>query len=85
MQILRRLSAELAQPMAEAPQAARQQPVAYIGETGAPTGRPTWQWVMHTPVATVILQGLSRSTAAVIELLVEAFSGFVVSDPSGDD
>jgi hypothetical protein len=40
---------------------------------------------MLTPVATVILQGLSRSAAAAIELLVEAFSGFVVSDLSGDD
>lgn len=32
------LSAALAQPMAVALQAARQQPVVYVDETGAPTG-----------------------------------------------
>jgi transposase len=87
--IRRRLSAALAQPMAQVIDAARQQPVAYVDETGAPTGNadggnPTgrrgWQWVMVTPVATVFLQGLSRSAAAAIELLGEAFSGIVVSD-----
>ena len=31
-----------------------------------------------TPVVTVFLQGLSRSTAAAIELLVSAFGGIVV-------
>ncbi len=35
---------------------------------------------MVTPVVTVFLQGLRRSTAAAIELLGEAFSGIVVSD-----
>jgi hypothetical protein len=44
--------------MAEALQAARQQPVAYVDETGAPTGNADggnperkrgWQWVMVTP------------------------------------
>ena len=84
-----RLSATLAQPMAEALAAARQQPVAYVDETGAPTGnadgnnpagRRGWQWVMVTPVATVFLQGLSRSTAAAMELLGNAFGGIVVSD-----
>ncbi len=33
-----RLSAVLAEPMAQALEAARQQPVAYVDETGAPTG-----------------------------------------------
>jgi hypothetical protein len=36
--IRQRLSAALAQPTAEALLAARQQPVAYVDETGAPTG-----------------------------------------------
>ncbi|MFM7267617.1 MAG: IS66 family transposase [Cyanobium sp.] len=58
-------------------------------ETGAPTGNadgnnPTgkrgWQWVMVTPMATVFLQGLSRSAAAAIELLGSSFGGIVVSD-----
>jgi transposase len=36
--IRQRLSAALEQPMAEALEAAREQPVAYVDETGAPTG-----------------------------------------------
>ena len=88
-QVRQRLSAVLAQPTAEALQAARQQPVAYVDETGAPTGNadgnnPTrrrgWLWVMVTPVVTVFLQGLNRSAAAAIELLGDAFAGTVVSD-----
>ena len=87
--VRQRLSAALAQPMAEALEAARQQPVAYVDETGAPTGNadgnnPTgkrgWQWVMVTAVVTVFIQGLSRSTAAAIELLGSTFGGIVVSD-----
>jgi len=83
-----RLSATLEHPVEEALQVARQQPVAYVDETGAPTGnadgrnpegRRGWQWVMVTPVVTVFLQGLSRSAAAAMELL-GAFSGIVVSD-----
>jgi transposase len=84
-----RLSAALQQPAEEALQVARQQPVAYVDETGAPTGnadggnpdgRRGWQWVMVTPLVTVFLQGLSRSAAAAVELLGSAFAGIVVSD-----
>ena len=87
--IRERISATLEQPMQEALAFARQQPVAYVDETGAPTGNadgnnPTgkrgWQWVMVTAVVTVFIQGLSRSTAAAIELLGSAFGGIVVSD-----
>jgi hypothetical protein len=95
--IRERLSSALAEPMAEALAAARQQPVAYVVdevlraavETGAPTGNadgnnPTgkrgWQWVIVTAVVTVFIQGLSRSTAAAIELLGSTFGGIVVSD-----
>jgi transposase len=87
--IRERLSSALAEPMAEVLEAARQQPVAYVDETGAPTGNadgnnPTgkrgWQWVMVTAVVTVFIQGLSRSTAAAIELLGSTFGGIVVSD-----
>jgi len=35
---------------------------------------------MVTPVVMVFLKGLSRSTAAAIELLSSAFGGIVVSD-----
>jgi transposase len=84
-----RLSAALARPMQEALAFARQEPVAYVDETGAPTGNadgnnPTgkrgWQWVMVTAAVTVFIQGLSRSTAAAIELLGSSFGGIVVSD-----
>ena len=83
-----RLSAALQQPVEEALRVAREQPVAYVDETGAPTGNADggnpggkrgWQWVMVTPVVTVFLQGLSRSAAAAMELL-GAFAGIVVSD-----
>ena len=83
-----RLSAALEHPAWEALKVARQQPVACVDETGAPTGnadggnpegRRGWQWVMVTPVVTVFLQGLSRSAAAAMELL-GAFAGIVVSD-----
>jgi transposase len=87
--VRQRLSAALAEPMDQALAAARQQPVAYVDETGAPTGNADgnnpngkrgWQWVMVTAVVTVFIQGLSRSTAAAIELLGSAFGGIVVSD-----
>jgi transposase len=87
--IRERLSAALEQPTTEALEVARQQPVAYVDETGAPTGNADgnnpngkrgWQWVMVTPVVTVFLQGLSRSGAAAIELLGSSFGGIVVSD-----
>jgi transposase len=88
-QVRQRLSAALAEPMAQALTAARQQPVAYVDETGAPTGNADcgnpegkrgWQWVMVTAAVTVFIQGLSRSTAAAIELLGSSFGGIVVSD-----
>ena len=87
--IRQRLSSALEHPVAEALKVARQQPVAYVDETGAPTGNADggnpkgkrgWQWVMVTPVVTVFLQGLSRSAAAAIELLGNTFGGIVVSD-----
>ncbi|QPN68060.1 transposase [Synechococcus sp. CBW1006] len=95
--IRQRLSAALEQPMQEALAFARQQPVVYVDETGAPTGnadggnpdgRRGWEWVMVTAMVTVFMQGLSRSKAAAIALLGNAFGGnrsaedcvYVVSD-----
>jgi hypothetical protein len=95
--IRRGLSGALEQPMQEALDFARQQPVVYVEdevlraavETGAPTdnadganpdGKRGWQWVMVTAMVTVFMQGLSRSTAAAIDLLGDAFGGIVVSD-----
>jgi transposase len=84
-----RLSVVLEQPSSVALEVARQQRVAYVDETGAPTGNADgdnpngkrgWQWVMVTPMVTVFLQGLSRSSAAAIDLLGSSFGGIVVSD-----
>ena len=49
-----------------------------------PTGKRGWQWVMVTAVVTVFIQGLSRSTAAAIELLGRLFGRIVVSDRFSD-
>ena len=87
--IRRGLSAALEQPINQAIAFARQQPVVYVDETGAPTGNADggnpkgkrgWLWVAMSPVVTVFLQGLSRSAAAAIELLGHGFGGIVVSD-----
>ena len=76
--VRQRLSAARNQPMQEALAFARQLPVAYMDETGAPTGnadgnnatgKSGWRWVMVTAAVTVFIQGLSRSAAAAIELL----------------
>jgi transposase len=84
-----RLSAVLEAVASEAHQTAQRQPVAYVDETGAPTGNADggnpkgkrgWLWVMVTPIVTVFLQGLSRSAAAAKELLGHGFAGVVVSD-----
>ena len=88
--VRQRLSAALEQPMQEALAFARQQSVVYVDETGAPTGnadggnpdgRRGWEWVMVTAMGvTVFIQSLSRSAAAAIDLLGNAFGGIVVSD-----
>jgi transposase len=73
-----RLAGCLREPMEEALREARLQPVVYMDETGAPTGnadggnpdgRRGWLWVMMTRTLTVFFQGLSRSSAAAMELL----------------
>ena len=43
-------------------------------------GKRGWQLAMVTAVVAVFVQGLSRSTAAAIELPATAFGGIVVSD-----
>ena len=87
--IRRALSGALEQPMNQAIAFARQQPVVYVDESGAPTGNADgsnpdgkrgWQWVMVNDMVTVFMQGLSRSTAAAIDLLGNGFDGIVVSD-----
>ena len=87
--VRQRLNAALADPMDQALVAAQHQPVAYVEESGVPTGNadrnnPTGKLasngLMITPVMTALLQGLSRSTASAIELLGNAFGGIVVGD-----
>jgi hypothetical protein len=62
--IRKRLSAALQQPKTEDLEVARQQPIAYVDETGAPSGNPDgnnpngkrgWHWVMVTPLVKVFL------------------------------
>ena len=78
------MSAALAEPIAQALDAASQQPVAYVVETGAPTanadggnpnGKRGWQWVIVTAAVTMFIQGLSRSTAPAVELLGSTLAG----------
>ncbi len=87
--IRQRLREALERPMQEALALARQQPVAYVYKSRAPTGNahgnnPTgkrdWQWFMVTAVVTVFIQGMRRSTADGIEKLGSTFGGVVVSD-----
>jgi transposase len=74
--IRRGLSAALEQPMNQAIAFARQQPVVYVDETGAPTGNADggnpdgkrgWQWVMVTAMVTVFMQGLSQGSLEVMQ------------------
>jgi len=89
IKIRQRLNAALEQPVLQAMAFARLQRVAYVDETGAPTGNADggnpnskrgWQWVMVTAAVTVFRQGLTRSAAAAMELLGDGFGGIVVSD-----
>jgi transposase len=84
-----RLAACLREPTEEALREARQQPVVYMDQIGAPTGnadgsnaegRRGWLWVLMTPMLTMFSQGLSRSSAAAMKLLRPSFGGIVVSD-----
>ena len=81
--IRQRLSAALAEPIDPSQEAAHQQAMAPRDETAAPTvnddgnnpnGKRGWQWVIVTAV-TVFIQGLSRSTAAGLDLLGSGLAG----------
>ena len=50
------------------------------GSLQTPIGKRGWQWAMVRNVVKMFLQGLSRFTAAAIELLGTTFGGIVVSD-----
>ena len=79
--VRQRLSAALAEPMAQALEAARQQPVAYVDETGAPTGNAVdavfREAVGNNPTGK---RGWQWVMVTAIELLGNAFGGIVVSD-----
>ncbi len=88
MAIRARLAVCLRETTEEALREARQQPVVSMDETGAHTGnadgsnaegRRGWLWVLM-PMLTVFSQGLSRSSAAAMELLGPSFGGSGVSD-----
>ena len=71
----------LKEPVAEVGYAIKQQPLANVDETSWQEGdKKSWLWVAVTPIATMFLLRLSRSTEVAKELICETFSGIVGSD-----
>lgn len=76
----REVGAALAAPVAEAAEAVRVQPVAYMDETGWREQRKrAWLWVAVTRVATVFVVARSRG-AAVAKMILGSFAGILVTD-----
>ena len=77
----RAVSTALAQPVAEAHQAAREQPVQNVDETGWREGtRRCWLWVCATGAVTMFLVLATRGARGAKQLLGETPSGIVGSD-----
>jgi transposase len=77
----RAVSVALAQPVADAHQAAREQPVQHVDETSWREGtRRCWLWVCATGVVTVFLVLATRGARGAKQLLGETPSGIVESD-----
>ena len=75
------VSKALAQPVAEAHQAAREQPVQNVDETGWREGRRRcWLWVCATGVVTMFLVLATRGAHGAKQLLGETPSGIIGSD-----
>ncbi len=76
-----RVSDALAEPVAEAEQHVREQPVANVDETPWPQKkRRLWAWAAVTSLVTVFQVLAGRGKAQLQELLGEAYSGIVGSD-----
>jgi transposase len=76
-----RTSQAIAQPVNEARQYVKQQPLVHLDETGWFEGHQrAWLWVATTAWVTVFLIRPSRGGQVVRELLTTAFKGIVISD-----
>ncbi len=76
-----RTSQAIEQPVDEARQYVKQQPVVHLDETGWFEGHQrAWLWVATTAWVTVFLIRPSRGGQVVRELLTTAFKGIVISD-----
>jgi transposase len=75
------VSAALAQPVQEAQEYVRQQPVTNVDETGwRQMAHQNWLWVAATSLVTVFVLVGTRSAAGLKRLLGENFEGIVGSD-----
>jgi transposase len=71
----------VAEPVAEARRYVRQQPAAYLDETGWREGQQrAWLWTAVTAGVTIFVVRLSRSGKVAQELLGEHFWGWLVTD-----
>jgi transposase len=76
-----RTSEALAQPVAEARAYVQSQPAVNQDETGWKEGvEKAWLWVAATPLVTVFLVALHRSSAVAKQILGEHFAGILNSD-----
>ncbi len=77
----RRTSAIIQEPVDEAREYVKTQPVVHMDETGwREANQKAWMWVAATTLVTVFLIRLSRGGKVAREMLDEAFEGIVVSD-----
>jgi transposase len=80
-ELCERTSEAVAEPVAEATAAVRQQAVAYVDETGWKSGgERRWLWTVATGIATVFHIDLRRSSPVIRALLEPNFTGVLVSD-----
>jgi transposase len=76
-----RTSEAIAQPVAEARTYVQSQPAVHQDETGWKEGiQKAWLWVAATPLVTVFLVALHRSTEVAKQILGENFAGILNSD-----
>lgn len=76
-----RTSEAIAQPVAEAHTYVQSQPAVHQDETGWKQGiDKAWLWVAATPLVTVFLVAMHRSTEVAKQILGEKFAGILNSD-----
>jgi transposase len=79
-----RVSDVLEDPVEEAKEFVKEQGVVHADETGHKVaGKKAWMWVAVTSYVSVFLIRCSRGQQVALELLGEAFGGFLVSDRWG--